>query len=148
MRVWTPERVAMLREHYPQHGSAILDALNSLPGRPIKNREALICQASLLGVKLDPEAHRNLVSRAMLTHFGAAPPPPVVITAEPPPPPADPEPPPLTAAESAALADARLAARHDKARAMLRRKTEPAIVATHTKLPLREVFRLVGEMRA
>lgn len=53
----------------------------------------------------------------------------------------------LTPEQQAELVDRRLAARHDKAREMLARKIDPDKVRAQTGLPLREVFRLVGEAR-
>jgi hypothetical protein len=56
------------------------------------------------------------------------------VTAEPPPP-YDP------------AAKGSVEARMDKARAMLKRKVEPSVVAANARLPLREVFRLQAEAR-
>jgi hypothetical protein len=36
----------------------------------------------------------------------------------------------------------------DKARAMLRAKRDPSQVVQHTRLPLRDVYRLLAELRA
>jgi hypothetical protein len=143
---WTPERVAILREHYPTHGTGILDALNSLPGRPIKNREAVISKAHALGVRLDPEAHRQIVSRAMLVHYGAPPAPAVSMPVEEPPPPPKPCP---------ELADAAAEARNDRVKDAIRRamkggrlpwESAVAIANRHGVTP-RRVLVLVGMVR-
>lgn len=44
-------------------------------------------------------------------------------------------------------AHARLVARQDQAKALLRRNTDPAVVRLNTRLPMREVYRLVGVVR-
>lgn len=162
----TPERTALLRAEWTDctDREALLARLNALPGLPFASVETLREWARKMAVP-------------MWTKPVEPPPAPVVVAPPPPPPPAPkppkarkvrltappmkpkdviaplpaPEPPPparLREEVTAAMADAALAAKHDKARAMLKRKTEPFIVANHTRLPLREVFRLQAEVRA
>lgn len=53
----------------------------------------------------------------------------------------------LPLAQQAAIADAAIERRQERARAMLAKNVDPHVVASNAQLPLREVFRLMGEVR-
>lgn len=121
----TPERAALMRELWLNPAVQVRDILariNALPGAPYANPTSLYS----LAVRLGLPTQRPIAAR----------PAPVPAPAEPTPLPADP-----------AIADAKLAETQGKARAMLMRGAEPAEVASSTKLPLREVFRIQAEIR-
>lgn len=123
----TPERAELMRELWLDPSVHVRDIharINALPGEPYTNPTSLYG----LAVRLGLPTQRPIEARS------APVPPPQ--PAEPAPPPADP-----------AIADAKLTETQGKARAMLMRGSEPAVVAMHTKLPLREVIRLQGEVR-
>jgi len=123
----TPERAALMRELWLDpavHVRDILARINALPGAPYAHPASLYSLAVRLGLP---------TRRPIAAHPAPVPAP---APAEPAPPPADP-----------AIADAKLAETQGKARAMLMRGSEPAVVALHTKLPLREVFRIQAEIR-
>lgn len=155
--VWLPERVALLRARYSQEGAVALVApLNELPGLPV-NVESVREKVWSLRLRMDPAAKSRLqraASKARAKQSNPAPPAP----AEPVPFPAsfrqkhfvDPIPPApnLPPDQQAALADAAMERKREKARAMLAKKACPHAVAANARLPLREVFRLIGEARA
>lgn len=171
-RKWTPERLAILRQEFPPclDRTALLARINALPGDPIAGVESMRAKAVTLGLRATPDTERQLRSlsgkkggrkpRAPAPERSAAAAPPMPPSLPPTPPPA---PAPIVAApelppeREAEIADAALAQRHQRARDMLAkslsekgRKDEFAlasIVAAHTKLPLREVMRLMGEVR-
>lgn len=155
--VWQPERVALLLSRYATEGAAALVApLNELPGLPV-NVESVREKVWSLRLRMDPAAKSRLhraAGKARAKQSNPAPPAP----AEPVPVDAsfrrkhfvDPIPPApnLPPEEQAALADAAMERKREKARSMLAKKACPHAVASNARLPLREVFRLIGEMRA
>lgn len=163
--VWLPERVALLRARYSQEGAVALVApLNELPGLPL-TINTVKEKVWRLGLRMDPDARRRLMQRgsesgrkAMLQNQPGAAKRAAMEPAEPiqfrasfqqkhfiePIPPA----PVLPPEEQAALADAAMDRKREKARAMLAKKACPHAVAANARLPLREVFRLIGEARA
>ncbi len=146
--VWTPERRALLTERYPEEGAAALvGPLNELPGRPV-SANSIRDQADRLRLRMTFEARLRLRQEsAAATHEAVRkrrPPPPPQAVAEPEPVVLAEE---LTPEQQAAIADAAMARRQEKARAMLAKKACPHAVASNARLPLREVFRIAGEMR-
>ncbi len=151
----TPERTALFVARYPLEGAsdALIAALNGQPGPPITKRDTLLDWASTLKLRMTPEARLELLRRhaeMARSHIvqpfkPPAPPPmrkartprPVVVEAAPPPP----------VLPSEEQADAALERRHDRARRMLAAKRDAHMIASQCALPLREVFRLQGEMR-
>lgn len=147
--VWTPERRALLTERYPEEGAAALvGPLNELPGRPV-GMNSIRDQVERLGLRMTFEARLRLRQNgAAATHEAVKkrrPPPPVILPAF------VPEPVALEALspdQQAAIADAAMARRQEKARAMLKKRGAcPHAVAKAAGLPLREAFRLLGEVR-
>lgn len=163
--VWQPERVALLLSRYATEGAAALVApLNELAGIPL-TINSVKEKVWSLRLRMDPDARRRLQQRG--SEIGrnampqnqpgavkrAAPEPPKMRAADlslpragfiAPIPPA----PNLPPEEQAALADAAMDRKRAKALAMLAKKACPHAVASNARLPLREVFRLIGEMRA
>lgn len=129
----TAERQAVMLADYASTPNAVLlDRLNALPGNPIR-RVASLCEwASELGLRKTLHACvRPKVARG--GHAVAVGTPPDVES--------------LTLAQQAAMADAAMERRLERAREMLRRKKDAVAIASSTRLPLREVFRLSGELR-
>lgn len=124
------------------------DGRDEPPGRPV-GMNSIRDQVERLGLRMTFEARLRLRQNgAAATHEAVKkrrPPPPVILPAF------VPEPVALEALspdQQAAIADAAMARRQEKARAMLEKKACPHAVASNARLPLREVFRLAGEMRA
>lgn len=153
---WTRERLDLLAADYPTctDRPALWERINALPGEPIGNVELVRQKAKELGIKATPET--LLALRAHGGRKGGtarrqpAPPAPAPTIA----PPADEE---RSPEEQAAIADAAVLTKQDRVRASLRRAlrehkgsppiTAQASIASQHGLPLREVMRLMGEVR-
>lgn len=155
----TPERVALIRAEWPRclDREGLLARVNALPGQPIRSVKALKSTARALGLRMDDETAWLAMSaggkrgramalprvrRARAPRVEAVAAEPVVEIVPQPEPRVEP-----TLAQQAAMADAAMERRLERARDMLRRKKDAAMIAANTRLPLREVFRLAGEMR-
>lgn len=167
----TPEREALMRAEYPGFAGgreAFLSLINALPGPPLRSHGIVRQWAAELGLRKTDEAHRAIRRHAALANRpnrrkpGESPPPkpraPKPYVAPPAPemrcerplPPVAPVigPAPMPAVvPCAALADQAVNRKHDMARQMIRSKRDAAVIASRCALPLREVFRLQGEMR-
>lgn len=172
-QVWLPERDALLVARYPMEGvAALLDDLRALPGLPIAGLESIRRRVKKMGLRMDTDGRRRVrkataaAARAEAAAARAARPRPE------PKPPRQPHareivaatdmsvarrafvtvaPLPdvdLTPEQQAERADAAIARRHERARVMLaKRGACPHAVAKAAGLPLREAFRIAGEMR-
>lgn len=149
-RCWTTERTALLVAEFATvlDLGALLAQLNALLGtEQVRNIMGIRNKAAKLGLRRQAATLPAKPLRAP-----AAPPKPkprpVLATPLPPalpaPPPSPPRPEP-----SPERADAVLARRHDRARALLARRNPPEAseIATTCALPLREVLRLRAEVR-
>ena len=157
-----PERSAKMRELWSTRLSLreILHAVNAVPGEaPFAAPSSIRSYALSLGLPFPrpgpaetpagsdagdpatPEPEAEAPQPRAEAHAKPAEAPAAPITAVPPP--AEPEPAPA----GPEVVEAKLNAAQDKAVAMLSKGTDPSVVAMHTKLPLREVFRLQGELR-
>lgn len=170
---WTPARFAILQDDYPTSTdtAALLAKINARPGHPIAGIRSLRMKAKQSGIRKTRETLAEIARLTVEQKLGKSPtwrgvPQPRPARAKKPyvppaPPPmrlervlpvfAAPEPvviEDLTPAQQAAIADAAMAKRHAKARAMLaKRGADPHAVVKAAGLPLREVFRLQGEVR-
>lgn len=163
----TAARIALIRAEWPtcRDRAALLERVNALPGDPIASVKALQRAARALGLRMDEAT--ALIAMSEGGRRARAQAVPRVRRAEPPVPRvrrvaqrraaaasvtmpahavAAPEP-VQTLADQAAIADAAMERRIERAREMLRRKRDAGMIAANTRLPLREVFRLAGEMR-
>ena len=150
---WTPERKALVAAEYADDidSVAFLAKVNELPGpEPVPDLQSLQHAASSLGIKKTHAAlsairnnakkpeprvqsgQRNIQSPWM----------PNQVKVLLPPPPSD-----ISLAEQEIIADRAAADRYDLALKMLRRRIDPDKVRAQTKLPLREVFRLMAKVR-
>lgn len=158
----TPERIALVTAEWATctDRAALLARVNALPGPALTGLKALRAMGRALGLKAPAatvQAAKAAGGRRGRAKQMAEPvvrrPRAIVASwdvsvprrefAEVPPP----EPAELTAEQQAAMADAAMERRLERARDMLRRKKDAAMIAANTRLPLREVFRLAGEMR-
>jgi hypothetical protein len=140
--MWSAERVALLKERYPNCADlgVLLVAINALPGPgPVPHTKSIQSKASALSVKRTPSALKEAMRRGGLKSHGLV----FVDRAEP----IERAEPPACPIEQAEQCDAVMAKRHEVARALLRKKVTESLVAMNARLPLREVFRLKGEMR-
>lgn len=159
----TPERIALVTAEWATctDRAALLARVNALPGPALTGLKALRAMGRALGLKA-PAATVQAAKAAggrrgrakQMTAARAGRPVRTTVAAwdvsvprrefaEVPPP----EPAELTAEQQAAMADAAMERRLERARDMLRRKKDAGMIAANTRLPLREVFRLAGEMR-
>lgn len=160
---YTAPRLAHLREAYPAGVAprVIMDALNAMPGPQIKSPEALGAFANKIGLKrpvrtFDPAAHKvrqveqKRAARAAARQQRPAELAPVMKKRALVPQPvqaAEPEPAPVIQ-PSPEIADAAVEARYARVRAALRKKgSDAAALARVHGMPLREAFRLAGEVR-
>lgn len=136
----TPERLAALPGLWNDKSltlTAIYERINAMDGPHIKRTGGTLHRAAH---RLGLEVPRSGAARPYVKVKRAQPRP----KHEPPPPP----PKPATLEEEFAWADAAIERRYEKARALLKARKDPHIISSNTGLPLREVFRLVGELRA
>jgi hypothetical protein len=133
--VWTEERLALLDAEYASAWDLgdLLVKVAALPGPPPASVDSMAKIARARGLSRRPPAPEADAARE------AAPPAPA-------PAPAEPEPPPAPVAPE--ISHTKLLERQEKARGLLRRGVEPAIVRMQcAPIELREVFRLAGEVR-
>jgi len=167
-QVWSPDRLALLTSRYPDEGvAALLDDLRALPGAPIASVKSIRRKVKHLGLRMTTDGARRVREAAARA---AMPPKPQPEPKEPkprrqphareiiaatdmsvahrafviaaPPPDAD-----LTLQQHAERADAAMAKKHERARRMIAARREASAIAAQCALPLREVFRLMGEVR-
>lgn len=168
----TPERLALMLAGYPAATDlgAFLAQLNALAGPAISTTKAVRSWASLLGLRKTPDAaaaiaakphHRPKIEARRAAEAQAREErkrdiKPVAFTAPRAPEmrrrtialPVMREPAPVVLVEPRPeIADAAINRQHAQARAMLAKKADPEVVRARTKLPLREVYRLAGEVR-
>lgn len=150
----TPERLEYLRAAYARRDSdrAIWQALNAMPGPPIKSPVAVERHAARNGIKRPArppadatQAHQNMLARRRARRASKRPTdaPPIIpraIRAEPiaEGPVIEPTP---------AIADAVTEARYAKVRAALAKKGDPFAIHVAHRMPLREVYRVAMELR-
>jgi hypothetical protein len=162
----TPERMELLRTAWmdpAQTVPMIFAAINAKPGPKLSASQALYRWARDLGLLTQRPIPEEPVAQAPAAPPPPPPPPPVVA----PPPPAPPPPVPPRRAEPATeepspeeqarIADAAVESRQARVRASLREalaehKGQPSImvltaIGSRTGTPLREVMRLMGEVR-
>lgn len=163
---WTRERIGLLAEEWPTctDRAALMERLNALPGEPFAHVESVRQKAKELAILATPETLRHLraqggrIAGAMKRAPAAAPlPPEPTQVIEPPAPALEPEPAEPTPEEAAAIADQATESRYDRVRESLRKalrehRGRPGIevssaIASRNGLPLREVLRLLGEVR-
>jgi hypothetical protein len=133
--VWTEERLALLDAEYASAWDLgdLLVKVAALLGPPPASVDSMAKIARARGLSRRPPAPEADAARE------AAPPAPA-------PAPAEPEPPPAPVAPE--ISHTKLLERQEKARGLLRRGVEPAIVRMQcAPIELREVFRLAGEVR-
>lgn len=173
----TPQREALVREEYATSSDpqAFLDRVNALPGPPLASINALRQWVFMMGLRKDPRViaeTKARVGRINLVRAHAAPrayekkASPFVLPALPVPPMCRRRPvveragalqevlpylpPPtldMSASAQAARADAAMERKHQAARFMIAKNISAEKIRTATGLPLREVFRLVAQMR-
>jgi hypothetical protein len=166
---YTPERLAYLREAYPA-GTAVRDimtTLNAMPGPQVKSLDALTAFANKIGLKRPPRkfdagahkarhAEHKRVARALAAASKPAPQERAPIMAKRAKIPVMREGIEQTfegvqaavIEPSPEIADAVTEARYAKVRAALsKRNADAAALARVHGMPLREVYRLVGEVR-
>lgn len=159
-RTYTPERIVHLREAWPAGVPAceILAALNAMEGPAIRSEVALNNFANKIGLRRPPadreEARQRSLERkraasVLYRRRKAAEEGRVLRRAKAakvaPPMPAAP---PAPVERGPEIADAVVTRRYQHARAALGRKAaNPTDIARTHNLPLREVFRLAGELR-
>jgi hypothetical protein len=143
----TPERAAILREGFADGElEALLAAMNALPGRTIGGVRQVYDMGRTLGLRRSPAAIERAIGRANAARTGRQPAAPAAsgplqVLA------------PLRVDPAAGpeAADAAVDRRHARALALLGRARDLADaasgIAADTGLPLREVFRLAGELR-
>lgn len=174
--VWTPARIALFRELWTGASFTwreILDRVNAVgEEKKIGARWQVYRQARRLGIRRPAEAlglygpgmpfaqgnslwrnrGKNPPAQRKPPTAPTAPAPPkrepsfavraVFTPAEPPP-----APPPGVIEHQPEVADAAIARKYARARDLLRQRKEPSVVASVADLPLREVYRLQGELR-
>lgn len=150
--VWTPERADMLRGMWIDMVDDVagLAKLNALPGPPIDSVKAMRVRASVLG--LGPRAAKRAAvdakqrADALARSLARGPKPPRVrhrAKPRPAPAPVYAEPEPCPDAADAAMARRMAIAR----KGLAKRDADPRMIAAHSRLPLREVFRLMAAIR-
>lgn len=173
----TPEREALVRAEYATatEAGAFLDKVNSLPGPPFATTGTLRQWAHDMGLRKDEATHRTIKRRAASANIAKAraalriyvrkekpTPVPLVRKAAAPRPKAppmrrgriappvihEPAPQPVTVEQSPEIADRAVERKHAMARRMLAKKIAADKVRATTGLPMREVFRLAGELRS